>query len=393
MSAPGARAHRLAPRLQVVHAGRQEHRHRADDDQVVEVPAAVHADPLPLAVVDHVAAAVREHAGRTRVDHQHPRAAEVAVARPPRRRRVAVGLTRVRPQRLADVLAGRGPRVQLLLVELGRRQVPQVLVDPVRHERAGDAAVPPRLAAGILDPLPGDVPVVDHVVIVEHHHARHGRQQPADVGVGPRLAVEAGVLLEVGDLLAGRLRHVAAAADELQRLGTHLVRVDLVADQQQPVRPRLDAGPQPPGVRPQGVDAEALVVLIRRQRVRLALRRADPARPEHQPRLVLALTGADHARRMLVVGRRPDLLAVELDLVLDHLALGQVVEHDQRVVMSLDLERRGRSAGRRDRARRVRLDPDGCLRPPHVAEQRAEDERCHGGRFYVRPHTERLSRS
>ena len=261
---------------------------------------------------------------------------------------------RGRPQRLADVLAGRGPRVQLLLVELGRRQVPEVLVDPVRHERARDAAVPPRLAAGVLDPLPGDVPVVDHVVVVEHHHARHRRQQPADVRIGPRLAVEAGVLLEVGDLLAGRLRHVAAAADELQRPGTHLVRVDLVADQQQPVRPRLDAGLQPPGVRPQGVDAEALVVLVRRQRVRLALRRADPARPEHQPRLVLALTGADHARRMLVVGRRPDPLAVELDLVLDHLALGQVVEHHQRVVVSLDLERRGRSAGRRDRARRRR---------------------------------------
>ena len=35
----------------------------------------------------------------------------------------------------------------LLLVELGRREVSEVLVDPVRHERAGDARFPPRLLA------------------------------------------------------------------------------------------------------------------------------------------------------------------------------------------------------------------------------------------------------
>ena len=72
------------------------------------------------------------------------------------------------------------------------------------------------LRAHLLDPAPGDVPVVVDVVVVEDHRARDRREQPADVGVRPRLAVEAGVLLEVGDLLAGRLARVPRALDELR---------------------------------------------------------------------------------------------------------------------------------------------------------------------------------
>ena len=131
----------------------------------------------------------------------------------------------------ADVAVGGDRRsVHRLLLQLGRRQVSEMLIEPVGHERARDPRVPPRLGAGVLEPLPRDVPVVDDVVVVEDHEAGDGREQPADVGVGPRLAIEAGVLLEVGNLLAWRLRRVAPAADELGRLGRHLVGVDLVAD-------------------------------------------------------------------------------------------------------------------------------------------------------------------
>ena len=100
-----------------------------------------------------------------------------------------------------------------------------------------------------------------HVVVVEDHRARHGREQPADVGVAPRLAVEPRVLLEVGDLLAGRLARVAAGADEGERLRRRLVGVDLVAEQQQAVRPLLLAGLKPARERPERVDPEPEVML------------------------------------------------------------------------------------------------------------------------------------
>ena len=106
-----------------------------------------------------------------------------------------------------------------------------------------DPLLPPGLAPHLLHPRVGDVPVVVDVVVVEDHRARHGRQQPADVRIAPRLAVEPRVLLEVGDLVARRLRDVAAAPDEGARLGRDLVGVDLVAQQQQAVGPWLPSAP------------------------------------------------------------------------------------------------------------------------------------------------------
>jgi hypothetical protein len=79
-------------------------------------------------------------------------------------------------------------------------------------------SVPPRLRSHLADPGVGDVPVVVDVVVVQDHRARHGGEQPADVLVVPRLAVEAGVLLEVENLLARRLRRVAPGADEAPRV-------------------------------------------------------------------------------------------------------------------------------------------------------------------------------
>ena len=93
-----------------------------------------------------------------------------------------------------------------------------MLVEPVGHERADDPLLPPGRRPHLAHPGRGDVPVVVDVVVVEDHRARHGREQPADVGIAPRLAVEPRVLLEVGDLLARRAARVAARADEGARL-------------------------------------------------------------------------------------------------------------------------------------------------------------------------------
>ena len=106
-----------------------------------------------------------------------------------------------------------------------------MLVDPVGHEGAGDARLPPRLGAHLFDPAPRDVPVVVDVVVVEDHRGRNRREQPADVRFRPRLAVELGVLLEIGDLLARLVGRPASAFYELDRPGRDLVCVDLVAEQ------------------------------------------------------------------------------------------------------------------------------------------------------------------
>ncbi len=70
-------------------------------------------------------------------------------------------------------------------------------------------------------------------------------EQPADVRIRPRLAVEPGVLLEVGDLPRPAARRCRGAPRMNAAVsGEHLVGVHLVAEQQQPVRP---GARRPPG--------------------------------------------------------------------------------------------------------------------------------------------------
>ncbi len=338
-------------------------------------PRLCSTDPPPLVVVHHVPLSVREHAGGAGIDHQHPRAAEVAEVRPARGRRLPVDLVREAPQALADVALVHGRGEQGLGGQLGGCQVAEVLVHPVGHERAGDAVLPPRLPPRIGDPLPRDVPVVDHVMVVEHHRAGHGGEEPPDVGIAPRLAVEPGVLLEVRDLLPGRLGGVAAGTDELDRLRRHLIRVHLIADQQESVGPRLDAGRKPPGVGPQRVDAEAVSILLGCKRVGRALGRADAAGAEHQPGLVFSAPCVDRARRPRPPGGRPDRLPVEADRVLDHSPLLEPGERHDGVVVAADSERPGSVPEHLDLARAVRLDPHGRLGAADIAQEGAKQER------------------
>jgi hypothetical protein len=76
----------------------QEYRQRARDDHVVEGSARVIDDPVPLVVIDHLTAAVREHPRGTRVEHEQASIAEVSVERPAARRRLMIPREREAPQ-------------------------------------------------------------------------------------------------------------------------------------------------------------------------------------------------------------------------------------------------------------------------------------------------------
>ena len=236
--APGAVADRLVPRLQVVQGGCEQQRERRAEQQVVEVALGVVLEPLPLVGVEHRALLGRvEHPPGARVDHHQPRTAEVAAVAPARPRHLAVGLERERAQDRPAVLGRPKPRVEVVVGQVGRRQVAHVLVEPVRGEPADDALVPPAGRAHRVDPRLRRVPVVVDVVVVEDHRRRDRREQPADVGLRPRRAVEPRVLLEVRDGLVRRDRDVARGADVLAHLRGDLVGVDLIAEQHQRVRP------------------------------------------------------------------------------------------------------------------------------------------------------------
>ena len=181
--------------------------------------------------------------------------------------------------RVVAVLAHLVPRP--VLGQLGGGEVAHVLVEPVGGEAGDEAHLPPLLLLHLLDPGARDVPVVRHVVVVDDHRGRDRREEPADERVGPRLAVEVRVLLEVEDLLARLLRRVAARADELARLRRALVDVDLVAEQEQEVRPAaVRVADELLGEDVERVDLAALVVLVLGVGVRRLVRDGHAARAE-----------------------------------------------------------------------------------------------------------------
>ena len=207
-----------------------------------------------------------------------------------------------------------------------------MLVEPVGHEGAGDPGVPPRLLAHIADPFGGDVPVVVDVVVVEDHRRGHRREQPANIRVGPRLAVETRVLLEVRNLLPRRLPHVAPGLDELRRSGRHLVGVDLVAEQEQRIGPLNVAELQLSRVRPERIDAGL------RELSSLRLWVTSSAGAEDESHLPLAATRVHHWSWPAVVGR-PDHPLVKANLVVDQRGRLEIIEEEQGVVMPFDTER------------------------------------------------------
>ena len=241
---------------------RQARRH----DQMVESTPGMLGDPLPFLLVDHVPSPLDRHTGRARIDHQRDGSVRSRGSRP-------TWLAADSRSHCRASVRKRGPPSssslqvvqERLLRQLGWRQVSEVLVQPVRHEGSRDPLVPPRQPAHLLDPGVGDVPVVVDVVIVEDHGARHRRQQPADIGVRPRIAIEAGVLLEVRDLFARSLAYVASRTDELCSVRRNEVRVHLVAEQQERVGPWNLSLLELFRIRPESVDLESLLVFGPRQ--------------------------------------------------------------------------------------------------------------------------------
>ncbi len=98
--------------------------------------------------------------------------------------------------------------------------------------------------ADVLDPRLGDVPVVDHVVVVEDHRRGHDRQQPALDLRRPRLAVQHRVLLEVGDEIGRWLRpsssSSAVGVDVQLGQRRRVVGVHLITEQHDEVGPFVD---------------------------------------------------------------------------------------------------------------------------------------------------------
>ena len=236
-SRPMRRARPPRPNARRGGARRQDQRVRGADQQVVEVAFEVCLEPFPFRVVEHGAPLLVEHPADARVEHDQPGRAEVAAVAPAGPIALPRSLAANRRSTSQPSSASRTRCEQLALAQQLRREVADVLIEPIGGDARRLALGPPVELAHILDPGLRDVPVVVDVVVVDHHRDRDRRQQPADVRVLPRLAIKARVLLEVGDLLARRLADVAPLADEGERLGRDLVGVHLVAEQQQRERP------------------------------------------------------------------------------------------------------------------------------------------------------------
>ena len=125
-----------------------------------------------------------------------------------------------------DELAKEGPRViglfdllkKLVSFEFLGREIAEVLVDPVGGEASEDLLVPRGMGSHLDDPGLGDVPVVGKLMIVEDHRQRHGREQPADGWVVPRIPIQTGELLEVGCRFSRWPAGVTARTDEVERV-------------------------------------------------------------------------------------------------------------------------------------------------------------------------------
>ena len=162
--------------------------------------------------------------------------------------------------------------------------------------------------------------------------------------------------------------------DELERFRRDLVGVDLVAEQEHGVGP-FDLAPlKLLCVRPECVDPDSLHVLGPLHRPSW-VGCGSPMRQEPKTRRALALVvaGVDDRLRASVVGR-PDEPAVETDLVRRDGVRGEVVDEQQRVVVTFDRERRRAVAEDLDLARRARLDPERRALGTRVAQHGAEHE-------------------
>ena len=260
-------------------------------------------------------------------------------------------------------------------------QVAQVLVDPVGRQPVRDPRRPPGLLLGLRAPRRRGVPVVDDLVVVEDHHARHGGEQPADLRVAPRFVVQLRVLV-VGDHLVDRPVEVRAtpaglaplAQDPLD-LGRDDVRVDLVAEQHQHVGPGAVVGHHPPGVRVERVGRQPPGGRVLGGLAAGAEHEADRGRG------VVGRPGPDHRRGVRRIRLGPHLRAVDEHLVRGAGVGPQPLDDHQSVVVPVRREGlRGALPAAlgadRDQRRSVRFDPHGRPGVDDPAQHRTDQEPC-----------------
>ena len=199
-----------------------------------------------------------------------------------------------------------------------------------------------------------------------------GREQPADLGPAPCLGVERRVLVVVDDLVLWTRPICAAVADEPPHRRRRVVRIHLVAEHEDDVRPIL-------------VRLARHAVGIHAQDVRVAagmLVLGLAARAEQDANRCDAAERPDPARGKGRIGQRPDAAAVEVDRVLDRGGGLEAADDDDRVVMAGDLERPvgGDSVAGTDgdRAGARGLEPDRGVPLADVPQERTQPERRHG---------------
>jgi hypothetical protein len=255
--------------------------------------------------------------------------------------------------------------------DLVGREVAEVLVDPVRRQRRPHPVAPPRLLAHLGAPHGRGVPVVAHVVVVEDHCDGHRGQQPPHLGVGPGVAVHADVLVEAHDLVVGPFGvPVAAPGDAAPGAGRELIGVDLVAEQQQRVGPLLGRAARQLG----GRDVEGVEAQARREARLVRLRVAARAEQDAVAPVGGLPAGADHAGRVRVGGKRPGLLAVDLDGVGRARPRREPGDRHERVVLARYLERSDLRVEHADPRRIGRLHPHLGGRLPDMTQDRPEHE-------------------
>ena len=368
---------RLVPRLDVVEGTGKEPRHRGHDDEVLESRVLDLAlDPLEFGVADHRSTPVGEDPAAARIDDQQPDRPEIAPIRPHRTLGAVgfeVGGLGESAQRRLGVGNAPDGGVHLVGRQPGERHVAEVLVDPVRHERARDPRLPPVGLLHLATPGMRRVPVVADVVIVEDHRAGERRQEPAGGGLAPCLLIEPGVFLEVRDLGVRRPPDVAPGLDELLHRRRRVIRIHLVTDQQQEVRPVLVM----PTRHPDGKRLEH----VRRPAALPPERRGLTTRPEDHADRSRRVDRPDPARRVGRARLGPDRVAVDPDLVRRGSRRFETEHGDQCVVMACNREGPLPSADATgvylDLTRGVRFDPHGRIALADMSQEGSEEESGH----------------
>ena len=145
---PGAQG--LVERLEVVEGpGQQPRQRRPDHQMVVRAVVDLLLDPLELGLAHHRPAAVGQDPAAAGIDDKKAHASNVPSIRPHGALGsigFAIGRLGEGPEDRLPVWHGPDGAIRLIGGQPFGREIAEMLVDPVRHERAGDPLLPPVVA-------------------------------------------------------------------------------------------------------------------------------------------------------------------------------------------------------------------------------------------------------